>query len=751
MRAESRRRIPAWLWPAACAIAATLLRVGFQWRQVFGSDVRFLSIDPWYNIRVIEYLVHNFPHSLNIDPYLQFPYGARVPMAPLFTHLVATVAWLAGGGSPSTAFVRQVAALAPPVLGGALVFAIYDVTRRAIDVGAARTAALLAAVMPGVFLTFSLLGFTDHHVLESLLAVVVMSTVLELIEQSSWRAVVTAGFALGLYLLTWNGGALFVLILTVWALVQTAVDVHARRHPVAHRLPPVFVVAFVFAMVPEWRLLRTASELVALVGGVAAVVFATLLARIWIRRRLGVVSFALTLVATGALAFGTAVALRLPGLLEMIKAFNRFGLGAAAMTISEARPLLGSGGAWSIRPIAEQFSLSGFVAPCALVALAVAAVRRRDPKLTLLAVWSAMTFAATLMQLRFAYYSGANVAILVAWAASAAWKTAHGLDAGEGGRVYRSLAVVSLAGLLVYPSARSAVAVAHAAPSVTDGWIDAMQWMRRSTPEPLGNPEAFLARYAEPGQGQPYQYSPGAYGVLSWWDYGYWIIDLAHRIPTATPTQQTSGRPAEFLMATTSEEALRTIDLVGARYVVVSGPELLAPSADGESVFGKFDSVAIWAGRRSNDFYDVFVERRFDGALRSVPVFYPNYYRTLAARLYVFGGAAAPATPSAIRTQRLVVNGTDTQEIVDRRSFPDAAAATAFLESAAGAGYRLVGFDPRVSCVAIDALKEFVRVHDTPQVYVPLGRPEVRVFRVDRSLTVRTATGARDPSGRPPS
>jgi dolichyl-diphosphooligosaccharide--protein glycosyltransferase len=87
--------------------------------------------------------------------------------------------------------------------------------------------------------------------------------------------------------------------------------------------------------------------------------------------------------------------------------------------------------------------------------------------------------------------------------------------------------------------------------------------MEENTPAPgqYNNPDGekieYLGTYDRTGD---YDYPDGAYGVLSWWDYGHWITNRAERIPNANPFQQGATSAAEFLLAQNEEEALSTLE-----------------------------------------------------------------------------------------------------------------------------------------------------------------------------------------------
>ena len=56
------------------------------------------------------------------------------------------------------------------------------------------------------------------------------------------------------------------------------------------------------------------------------------------------------------------------------------------------------------------------------------------------------------------------------------------------------------------------------------------------------------------------------YLILSWWDYGHWILRIGHRAPISSPAHQTPEEVAQFYVAQSEEEAIEFVD---AKYVLV--------------------------------------------------------------------------------------------------------------------------------------------------------------------------------------
>ena len=70
-----------------------------------------------------------------------------------------------------------------------------------------------------------------------------------------------------------------------------------------------------------------------------------------------------------------------------------------------------------------------------------------------------------------------------------------------------------------------------------------------------------------------YPYPDTAYGVLSWWDYGYWITRMAHRLPAANPGQDQRAIKdmAAFFTAQDEKTANKMIEKVDGGYKVKVG------------------------------------------------------------------------------------------------------------------------------------------------------------------------------------
>ncbi|GAH80553.1 unnamed protein product, partial [marine sediment metagenome] len=184
--------------------------------------------------------------------------------------------------------------------------------------------------------------------------------------------------------------------------------------------------------------------------------------------------------------------------------------------------------------------------------------------------------------------------------------------------------LVVFAPIVLFPNPKTAPAIATASQArfaPTDAWCSSLSWLKENTPDPFGNPDfyyhletsrkyrslsALMSSFPNP-TGDPdfyyqleesYKYPESAYGVLAWWDYGYWITRIAHRIPNANPSQDTRAvtSVASFFTAQDERSANEITQELGSAYIVI----------DYETAISKFWAIVLWAGKEQNEFIDIY-------------------------------------------------------------------------------------------------------------------------------------------------
>lgn len=700
-----RRGDVAWL--GLIVGIALALRVWAPWGDVFGSTrVNFLETDAWYHLRLVESQVRNFPHHLAVDPYAS-PDAQYVAVAPLLDTIVATAVVVTRGTRAGTAYIERVAALAPPIMGALAVIAVWMLGTGAFGRREGLIAAFLTAILPGHFLDRTLVGFVDHHALEvwlmfSVLAAIVASLVGIRDSRSGsgdfdsrfpipGSRELAAGVFLGLYLLSWTSGALFVAMIGAWLISLTLfaepVGVVAAATTSAILSAVALAIVLLFQ---DPHLYRYMMQMASLIGLLAIAIAIALLAP-----RISTGRLRASIVGTGLL-LAIAAPLVAPGLTrQVLLDFMRLSPDPTRMSVLEARPLFLYSGNWQWSQPWEFFRSGFYLGAIAVIALAAGVWRTRRIDRWLIVIVTASMFAATVGQNRFGYYLVPACAVVIGWLAVRVldWGgVPHADNRTPSIRsvlpMQREIAVILVAGLAVAPNLVPAAITTRRAGGMPDYWAETMEWLRTQTPVPFLSDDYYFERYDAEKLQTP------SYTVMNWWDQGYWIVQAAHRVPVANPTQAKAGDVARFYVATDEATGLDLMQAYKARYVIVDWELPFRDLGEG-ALGGRFESLATWAGRPTSDFYRVCYAK-VDGAWQHVWLFRDAYYQTLAYRLMVLGGASASPVNNTwvVRTdERTDGHGRRFCEVSERQVYRSADEARAVAQQK-GDHYEAIGLTP---------------------------------------------------------
>ena len=741
------------------------LRIALPYDQVFSGDwIKFAGPDAYYHMRLIDNFVYNFPHLIDFDPYMLYPGGVGVSDIHFFDWLLGAIIWVIGLGSPSQHSIDVIGAYFPAFLGALTAIPVYFIGKELFGRWAGVIAAVLIVLMPSEFLGRSILGFTDHHVAETLFSTVTILFLILAIKATrqrgltfkhlkhrDWSAInkpliysLIAGFSLGVYLLTWGGALLFVFIIFVYFVVQFIID--HLKHKSADYLCFVGVILFLVALTMFVPVSRTALELGSLGIAMLTPLVLSAISRLLVSKQIKLVYYPLSVVGLG-LAGLIAFHVINPSLLgSMLEKFSIFKPGTVYLTVLEMQPLLFHGGNLSLFAVWGNFTTGFFLSLISLSILIYIVIRHGTAEKNLLIVWSLIILATTLGQRRFAYYFAVNVALLTGYLS---WqvlslaglkditsKTAKDTERRRWERtkaklkksqkagfnvtmshLNMALAIIAVFFLVFFPNIKPAIATAKAVLFVpSDGWVSSLSWLKANTPDPFGDPAFYYDLYEPSSTPKP------AYGVASLWDSGYWITRIGHRVPNANPGQGGVLVVSRLFLSQDEEAAGEIMQRLLSKYVII----------DYETVTGKFCSSVTWARRDQAEFYEVYYQLQGD---RLVPIslFYPEYYRSLATRLYNFDGREVNPDNTLVVSYQEKVNGEGEvyKQITGAQQFDNYEEALSYVEGQQSANYRIVGDAPFISPVPLRELKDYKLIYSSESlVFDPkVGMvPEVKIF-----------------------
>ncbi|WP_311172583.1 oligosaccharyl transferase, archaeosortase A system-associated [Halobellus ordinarius] len=371
--AEDWYHIPALL---LIIVAMAAIRLQSYSDFIRDGEVFFSGNDGWYHLRSTMYTVQNWPSTMPFDPWTNYPYGTFVgQFGTLYDQIIATVALIIGLGSPSPELVAKTLLVTPAIAGALAVVPVYFIGKRLAGRLAGLFGVVVLMLLPGTFLSRTLVGAADHNAVEPLAMVLAVAGFVialqtaertmpvwevvheELIEkreidtlESPLKWSLLAGFLTGLYIWTWPPAVILVGIIGVFTVVKITNDVVNNQTPE----PTAFVVATSMLVVAlmsilafdqsgfSTTILSFLQPLAALAVAIAAIGLSWL-ARVWEDADLDGTLYPVTVAGIIIVGVGTLAVLPISLLDLVINNLLRivgFSAGAATRTIGEAQPFI---------------------------------------------------------------------------------------------------------------------------------------------------------------------------------------------------------------------------------------------------------------------------------------------------------------------------------------------------------------------------------------------------------------------------
>jgi asparagine N-glycosylation enzyme membrane subunit Stt3 len=307
---------------------------------------------------------------------------------------------------------------------------------------------------------------------------------------------------------------------------------------------------------------------------------------------------------------------------------------------------------------------------------------------------------------------------------------------------YTNIAVVVIIifFLVFFPNitqATSTASLARFAPP--NAWVHSLDWMKENTPEPFGDSNFYYGLYEPPMPGEQYNYPDSAYAVMAWVDYGYWITRIARRPVNLTPgpggfyvatyfLSQDEDSSQEVEWKTNREQEIipesDIIDKLGAKYIML----------DNDITTNKLHALIFWSKQEQTRFFDTYLEPHPDEKNMLVGTMYlhPEYYRSLAVRLYNFDGKAV--TPAEIEVisyeEKPLKEGGTVKVINDKQYFPTYEEAKSYISEQKSGQFRIVSDSPFISAVPLEELEHFKLVYSSPEYFTLPGVDNISLVKI---------------------
>lgn len=589
---------------SAAVLLGLILRLVTARNAIIDGEIVFYSYDSFYHMRRILYTIENFPQTLCFDSYINHPYGMELTWPPLFDQTVAAFSILLGG-SPGDADI--VGAVISPIMGSLMILILYLLAKKLFGMKVAILSAFILAIDPK-HIARTLFGLPDHDSLEMLLILgSILLLAYALTERDRWpKFAVPAGVLMAATAYTWLGAPAYMGAILIYAVIQIALDLRDGRPPEDTTLPLVaaFGVSLIL-MLPFWDERWLLPSFFLSLGAVATLSFLYALSRLFVIKKMPWHTFiplslvfayvALILSYTSCLTQGIYSTL-----LAGIHYF--FGGDLARVGVEEASQLFSVYDPVSLPILGLAFALAGLII---MIQRFWFEGFKKDQLLFL--VWTVFAVALMVFQVRFLYLFSISGSILVAllffWGAEQ-------IRASSRFRKINSEAVEVVIGvflmILLIPTLAGLPEIVDYEPEIAAGdWSETLAWLCENTPSTAG--------FERPVQ-------PGEYGVLSWWDYGNWILYQSRRPVVANNFQAGAKDTANFLLAEEEEKALAIAEVRDVRYVIT----------DTKMVYDKLPAIARWIDEDPGSYVQISSDTDTVTFEHS-----PKFLRTVLARLHL--------------------------------------------------------------------------------------------------------------------
>ena len=398
-----------------------------------------------------------------------------------------------------------------------------------------------------------------------------------------------------------------------------------------------------------------------------------------------------------------------------------FGFSTTMSTVGEMS-------AWSLDYAFSSFNIVLLLAAGGCVWLAGKIKKEHSPAALFALVWAVVIFAATCAHLRSEYYFVACVALLAAVCITETVKIVmkrynaekkelktnranknriKTKSAGKKDRFIKIIPLVLILGLAAGGAGISTVSSIDMATSnaasgtISPYWDETCEWLKDNTPD------TGIPIYDNYSWDKTYE-SAKPYAIMSWWDYGYYIMELAKRMPTSNPGQVRAGDVARILLDSDEKSITEELEALEVKYIIIN-EEMSSPF---------IPAICTWADPDVGINPYITLLQNAEGSIGTL--YSPALYQSLLTRLYCYDGSSMhPEQVGVIHTMPSIdgVQRIESMEVFDGAE-KAAKAVDIYNQKAEEMGNGKYTYpasvDGNLPSVNLDAFTCFRLVHESP-------------------------------------
>ncbi len=729
---------------------SVFIRFDYPSSWLKGETMRFSTVDAYYQARIVE-ILKTHTELPTTDPY--FGYNdtntiSKKTTPILWPYTIHTIAQTLDKLGISDS-VDVTCYTLPPIIAGLTILGVFLITALVFNAWAGLFAVFLMGTMGGEYFGRSIAGASDYHVFETFLLVYFILFIISAVKSPRFSILfaILAGLMAACYCKAWYGGGYVFVIATVAYVIYLISLSLKKQTPDGHIFNLLLAtlassILFYVLIVSLTGTFIDNSTLVIIFVCFTAVLFTTIIHSITINNH--PLIFPSICILVGLLCL-VCISLFANTYFSAIMAYlNPLLWWNTETRTAEEMPILFSDQGLTLYYLWGNFTVGFFL--CLLVAGMLVRRLINSPKhdtfnYIFLLIGAIIMIMSTFAMRRFAYYSiiyisimaGYFVYIIIPIVAEHFKRNKQKLKWYD---KTGDIVLVLIIFIMVFvPNLVIANQMRYPLPgSITTGWESGLLWLKANSPEPFTH-NYYYADYND-------DIRKANYSVMSWWDYGYWITYISHRVPVCNPGSINRYESAAFFTTTDTSGATKVLDSVQSKYVIV----------DYAMVTGKFTAMPTYAdastidlkvsaglGETKHDYIGIYNIGEFyqskGDAVQQTMVFYPDYYKSMAVRLFNFNGMPVTSAGCLVIVYQ---EGNDMkwiEAIIDCPSYDDAVAYTKHNTLPENKKYAIGGIDPFVSCVDLNGIQDTYRlVYQSGLVELKFLNtyqlPEVKIFEV---------------------
>lgn len=555
-------------------VVAMGARTWVAYEHVFANpdEVKLLGVDSFFHLRHAKYTLNNYPDIQRFDIGASYPHGRQNDATGLFGFTISTAALLAYGKDATLNDIATIAAWFTPILALLAYVLLFLLVRQLITPPFALIAVVIFLLYPGKSLDRSVLGFVDHHVVEYCLVLAIIIGLISMLKtarekplKAGWKSASLAALPLALIVYTWQGAALFIVVVNIALFAYWTLTVAKEE-----QVTPFTQVSMRYGVALLLMLLMSASGLMLLVAGSVILILGA-----WSY------SFGVQWLITRYTPIFIAMTISLFVIIVAVLALQLTPVGELVtnLVLSDSTNFIHEESSVTFDLFLNQFGVAGFLAAVGFAVSLALIWKNKLPKETIIpstigAIWLVLWWRSDdlgyMVPMFVAYYASITLYVIWQFVNNPFLVKSKAIITG----VKTAVITLTVAAFIlpIYPF--KVVSLPWISQSkvlsmtfYSKAWYSSLDWLQEYSPlparTPLKNNNASLS---------PVISELEDYGVMTSWDFGNIVASHGNRIPvwSAFPSSYT----ARWWLAQNEQESLKLlsetyVDDRAIRYVIV--------------------------------------------------------------------------------------------------------------------------------------------------------------------------------------